>query len=51
MSVKSILGWGAVAFVAWWVIEDPHAAMDIVHNIGNFLTSAVHGISSFFGTI
>ena len=51
MSLKSVLGWAAVAFVVWFVIENPHAAQDIVRNIGTFFTSATHGLSNFFSTI
>jgi hypothetical protein len=48
VNLKTVLGWLALAFVMWWVIEDKSGAADVVHNIGNFLTSAAHGISSFF---
>ena len=51
MNLKSILGWLAVAFIIWWIIEQPTAAAHVVHNIGTFLTSAAHGISSFFSSI
>lgn len=51
MNLKTILGWLAVAFIIWWIIEEPTAAAHVVHNIGTFLTSAAHGISSFFASI
>ena len=51
MNLKSILGWLAIAFVVWWVIEEPAAAAHVVHNIGAFLTSVAHGLSSFFASI
>ncbi len=51
MSLKTILGWLAVAFVVWFVIEQPDAAAHIVHNIGTFLTTAAHGLSNFFASI
>lgn len=51
MNLKTILGWLALAFVLWWVIEDPTAAAHVVHNIGTFLTTAAHGISNFFAAI
>src|SRR6266436_3055823 len=37
MSVKTVTGWLAVAFVIWWVIEQPADAAHVVHNIGVFL--------------
>ena len=51
VNIKTILGWLAIAFVVWWVIEQPTAAAHVVHNIGAFLTSAAHGLSSFFASI
>ncbi len=51
MDIKTILGWLALAFVIWWIIEEPAAAAHVVHNIGAFLTSAAHGLSNFFASI
>jgi len=51
VNLKTILGYAAVAFIIWWIIEEPTAAAHVVHNIGTFLTSAAHGISSFFASI
>ena len=51
MNLKTILGWLALAFVIWWVIEQPTAAAHVVRNIGTFLTTAAHGISNFFASI
>ena len=48
---KTIFGWLAVAFIVWWVIEDPTGAAHVVHNIGNFLSTAAHGISNFFASV
>ncbi len=51
MTLKSVLGWLAVAFIVWWVIEEPTAAAHVVHNIGTFLTTVAAGLSSFFSSI
>ena len=51
MNAKSILGWLALALVIWWVIEQPTSAAHVVHNIGTFLSSAAHGLSTFFASI
>jgi hypothetical protein len=51
VNINTILGWLALAFVVWWVIERPTAAAHVVHNIGAFLTSAAHGLSNFFASI
>jgi len=51
VDIKTILGWVAVAFVVWWVIEQPAAAAHLVHNIGAFLSTAAHGLSNFFASL
>jgi hypothetical protein len=51
VSLKTILGWVAVAFVVWWVIQQPTNAAHIVHNIGTFLTTAANGLSRFVASI
>jgi hypothetical protein len=51
VSLRAILGWAVVAFLIWWVIEQPTGAAHVVHNIGTFLTTAASGISSFFAKI
>ena len=49
--MKKILQWAGLAFVVWWVVQEPTAAAHLVHNIGNFLSTAAHGISNFFTSI
>jgi hypothetical protein len=51
VNLKTILGYLAVAFVLWWVIEAPGSAAHLVHNIGTFLTTAANGLSHFFTSI
>jgi hypothetical protein len=51
INLKTVAGWLAVAFVTWWIIEDPAGAAHVVHNVGTFLTSAAHGISTFFASL
>jgi len=51
VNLKTILGWLAVAFVVWWVVEDPAGAAHVVHDIGTLLTTAAHGISNFFASL
>ena len=51
MSLKTILGWLAVAFIVWWIIEQPDGAAHIVHNIGTFLNTVASGLSHFFASI
>jgi hypothetical protein len=51
VKLGTILKWAALAFVLWWVIQEPTAAAHLVHNIGSLLSQAAHGISSFFAQI
>lgn len=51
VSLRTVLGWLAVAFIVWWIIEDPTGAAHVVHNIADFLTAAAHGIASFFASL
>lgn len=51
MNLKTIIGWLALALVIWWVIEAPTSAAHVMHNIGAFLSSAAHGITTFFASI
>jgi hypothetical protein len=46
-----ILKWALVAFVVWWVIQEPGNAAHLVHNIGSFLSSAATGLSHFVASI
>jgi hypothetical protein len=51
VNLKSIAGWLALAFVIWWILVEPTAAAHVVHNIGAFLSSAAHSISTFVTSI
>ena len=51
MKLKTVLTWAAVAFVLWWIIQQPTSAAHLVHNIGSLLSQAAHGVSSFVANI
>jgi hypothetical protein len=51
VKLGTVLKWLAIAFVIWWVIQEPANAAHLVHNIGNFLTSAASGLSHFVASI
>jgi hypothetical protein len=48
---KTILGYLAIAFIIWWVVQEPTAAAHLVHNIGTLLSDAAHGLSNFVASI
>ena len=51
MKLKTVLTWAAVAFLIWWVIQQPTNADHVVHNIGSFLSTAATGLSRFVSNI
>jgi hypothetical protein len=51
VNAKTLAGYAAIAFVVWWVIEQPASAAHIVHNIGTFLSTAASGLSHFVANI
>jgi hypothetical protein len=51
VSLKTILGYAAVAFVVWWIVKEPTSAAHLVTNIGNFLSSTAAGLSHFVSSI
>lgn len=51
MNLKTVLTWAGVAFLLWWVIQQPTSAAHLVHNIGSFLSTAATGLSHFVASI
>jgi hypothetical protein len=48
---RQILTYAAIAFVIWWVVQQPTSAAHLVHNVGSLLSEAAHGLSSFVASI
>jgi hypothetical protein len=48
---KQIITYLLIAFIIWWVIQEPTSAAHLVHNIGALLSEAAHGLSSFVANI
>jgi hypothetical protein len=51
VKLGTIVKWLVVAFVVWWVIQEPTNAAHLVHNIGTLLTNAASGLSHFVASI
>ena len=51
MKLRTILTYAAIAFVIWWVVQQPTSAAHLVHNIGTLLSEAAHGLSNFVASI
>lgn len=51
MKPRQILTYLLIAFLIWWVIQEPASAGRLVHNIGSLLSQAAHGMSNFVASI
>lgn len=51
MNLKTVLTWAAVAFVLWWLINQPASAAHLIHNISAVVNGAAHGLSHYLATI
>ena len=51
MTLKKIGIWVAVAFAAWWVIQQPHAAAAAVHHLGAIAGKAATGLGTFASSL
>ena len=51
MKLSKILTYVIIAFIIWWVIQQPTSAAHLVHNIGALLSEAAHGLSNFVASI
>jgi hypothetical protein len=51
VKLRQVLTYLIIIFIVWWVIQEPVNAAHLVHNIGNLLTNAAHGLSNFITSI
>jgi hypothetical protein len=51
VKLQDVLKWLIVAFIVWWVVQEPTNAAHLVHNIGTLLSSAANGLSHFVSSI
>ena len=49
--MKRIAWWALIAWLAWWAITDPAAAVHLVHGIGQFLSRAAAALSQIASAI
>jgi hypothetical protein len=49
--VKTVAGWVAIAFVVWWIIQQPADAAHLVHNVGEFFNEAATSLARFISSI
>jgi ABC-type glucose/galactose transport system permease subunit len=51
VKLSKILTYVVIAFIIWWVIQQPTSAAHLVHNIGALLSEAAHGLANFVAQI
>jgi hypothetical protein len=51
MNMKQVLTYLAIAFVIWWIVQQPANAAHLIHNIADLLTNAAKGLSRFVASI
>ena len=51
MKLSKILTYVIIAFIIWWVIQQPTSAAHLVHNIGTLLSEAALGLANFVASI
>jgi hypothetical protein len=51
MTIRQIATYLVIAFIIWWVIQEPESASHLVHNIADLLSSAALGLSRFVASI
>ena len=51
MKLKQILTYAVIAFLIWWVVQQPANAAHLIHNIAGFLTNLAKGLSDFVAHI
>jgi len=51
VNLKTILTYAAIAFLIWWVVQQPTNAAHLVHDIATFLTNLARGLANFVASI
>lgn len=49
--LKKVLGWAAVAFIAFYILTHPAAAGHTTHNLIGGLRTAGNSLATFFSSI
>jgi hypothetical protein len=48
---RQVLTYALIAFLIWWVVQQPTNAAHLIHNIAGLLTTAARGLSNFVSSI
>jgi hypothetical protein len=45
--VSTIVKWGLIALIVWWVVTSPSGADLAVHHVGSLATTVAGGLTKF----
>jgi hypothetical protein len=51
VKLRTVLYYLGIAFLIWWVVQQPTNAAHLIHNIAGLLTTAAKGLSNFVANI
>jgi hypothetical protein len=51
LDLKKVLTWLVIAFVVWYVIQDPEGSAELVRGAGTALGDAATSLSEFVGSL
>ena len=51
MKLRQVLTYALIAFIIWWIVQQPASAAHLIHNIAGLLTTAAKGMSNFVTSI
>ena len=51
MKIRQVLQYAIIAFIIWWVVQQPSNAAHLIHNVAGLLTTAAKGLSNFVANI
>ena len=51
MKLRQVITYLIIAFIIWWIVQQPTNAAHLIHNIASLLTTAARGLSNFVSSI
>lgn len=51
MKLRQVITYLIIAFIIWWIVQQPANAAHLIHNIASLLTTAARGLSNFVSSI
>ena len=51
MTIRKVIAWGLVIFIAWFIISDPHGAAHAATSLLNTIKGVGNSLSQFFNSL